>query len=83
MFFLGAVSDLLLTILGAAGEALGLDRLLKANTVKRRVHSLYKQGVMWYELIPNMPKDRLINLMCKFEELLMKKQTTMIIFSFA
>ena len=83
LFFLGAVADLLLTILGAAGEALGLDRLLKANTVKRRVHSLYKQGVMWYELIPNMPKDRLINLMCKFEELLIKKQTTMIIFSFA
>ena len=29
---------------GAAGEALGMSRLLKANTVKSRVHSLYRQA---------------------------------------
>lgn len=83
VFFLGAISDLLLTILGAAGEALGLDRLLKANTVKRRVHSLYKQGLMWYELIPNMPKERLKILMEKFSELLLLRKETKEILSFA
>ena len=83
LFFIGAIADLLLTILGAAGEALGLDRLLKANTVKRRVHSLYRQGLMWYELIPNMPKERLKILMEKFGELLLQTQTTKIILSFS
>jgi hypothetical protein len=82
LFFLGAIADLLLTILGAAGEALGFDRLLKANTLKRRVHSLYRQGVMWYELIPNMPEERLRLLMDKFNELLMEKKATRDILSF-
>lgn len=83
LFFLGAIADLLLTILGAAGEAVGLDRLLKANTVKRRVHSLYRQGTMWYELIPNMPKERLLILMEKFGELLGNNKATKDVLSFA
>lgn len=82
LFFIGAIADLLLTILGAAGEDLGLDKLLKANTVKRRVHSLYKQGVMWYELIPNMPIDRLKLLMGKFTEMLMESKATKEVLSF-
>ena len=82
LFFIGAIADLMLTILGAAGEQLGLDRLLKANTVKRRVHSLYRQGLMWYELIPNMPEERLKILMAKFSALLIQKQVTKEILSF-
>lgn len=39
-----AIAMTLLTLLGAAGEWLGLDRLLRANTVKRRTHSLFRQG---------------------------------------
>lgn len=39
-----AIATVLLTILGAAGETLGLDRLLRANTSRRRTHSLYRQG---------------------------------------
>jgi hypothetical protein len=39
-----AMAMTLLTLLGAAGERLGLDRLLRANTVKRRTHSLFRQG---------------------------------------
>ena len=42
----------LLTLLGAAGEALGYDRHLKSNTTKRRTHSLFRQGCLLYELIP-------------------------------
>ena len=32
-------------------ESLGYDRWLKANTVKRRTHSLFRQGLMLYEHI--------------------------------
>jgi len=39
-----AIATVLLTLIGAAGEKLGLDRLLRANTLKRRTHSLYCQG---------------------------------------
>jgi hypothetical protein len=39
-----ALAVVLLTLLGAAGEQLGLDRMLRANTVKRRTHSLFRQG---------------------------------------
>jgi hypothetical protein len=42
--FILAVAAAFLTLLGAAGEKLGRDRLLRANTVKRRTHSLFRQG---------------------------------------
>ena len=44
--------------------------LLKSNTVKKRVHSLFRQGCMLYELIPNMPAERLRPLMVRFNEML-------------
>ncbi|TRL20968.1 IS4 family transposase, partial [Methylosinus sporium] len=37
LLLLSAIAVLLLTLLGGAGEALGMDRMLKSNTVKRRV----------------------------------------------
>ena len=61
---------LLLTLLGAAGEALGYDRHLKSNTVKRRTHSLFRQGCMLYDLIPTMPESRLRPLMETFTAIL-------------
>jgi hypothetical protein len=36
-----------------------MDRLLKSNTSKTRTHSLFRQGCMLYDLIPNMPDHRL------------------------
>jgi hypothetical protein len=33
----------LLTLLGAVGESLGMDRLLKSNTSKTRTHSLFRR----------------------------------------
>lgn len=60
----------LLTMLGAAGESLGMDRQLKSNTSKTRKHSLFRQGCMLYELIPNMPEHRLAPLMQRFAEML-------------
>lgn len=70
LFLISAFAIALLTLLGAAGESLGYDRLLKSNTVKKRVHSLFRQGCMFYELIPNMPADRLRPLIERFSEML-------------
>ncbi len=53
-------------LLGAAGEALGYDRLLKSNTSKHRQHSLFNQGCLLYDLIPNMPKHRVLPLLERF-----------------
>jgi hypothetical protein len=32
-----------------------MERYHKANTVKRRTYSLFRQGCMYYQAIPNMP----------------------------
>jgi len=66
LWLLNALAIALLTLLGAAGEALGYDRLLKSNTTKRRTHSLFRQGCMLYDLIPTMPDKRLLPLIEKF-----------------
>ena len=68
LLMLGAIAQALLTLLGAAGERAGLDRMLKANTVKRRTRSLFKQGCFWYGAIPAMPDDRLKLLMDAYAE---------------
>jgi hypothetical protein len=49
LWLLNAFAIALLTLLGAAGEALGYDRYLKSNTAKRRIPSLFRQGRMLYE----------------------------------
>src|SRR5689334_15610797 len=51
LLLLNAVAVVLLTLLGAAGERLGMDRHLKSNTVKPRTHSLFLQRWMLYDLI--------------------------------
>ena len=67
LWLLNACAIALLTLLGAAGEALGYDRHLKSNTSKTRTHSLfYGQRGMLYELIPNMPETRLQPLIEQF-----------------
>jgi hypothetical protein len=70
LLLLNAFAILLLTILGAAGESLGMDRTLRTSTAKRRVHSLFRQGWLLYELIPNMPDERLRPLIKRYQELL-------------
>lgn len=70
LWLLNALAILLLTVLGAAGEALGYDRMLRSNTAKRRTHSLFRQGSMLFELIPNMPEARLLPLIEKFVAML-------------
>lgn len=66
LLFISAIAQGLLTQLGAAGEACGLDRILKSNTVKTRTMSLFNQGTYWYRAIPNMREERLVALMTEF-----------------
>ena len=72
LLLVSAFAMALLTLLGAVGESLGMDRLLKSNTSKTRTHSLFRQGCMLYELMPNMPEHRLAPLIAKFAEALAK-----------
>jgi hypothetical protein len=67
MLLLAAIAQALLTLLGAAGEACGLDRLLKTNTSKKRQLSLLNQGMHHYDALPNMREDRLVLLMTAFD----------------
>ncbi|WP_158745320.1 IS4 family transposase [Acidisphaera sp. L21] len=66
LLLISAFAMALLTLLGAVGESLGMDRQLKSNTSKTHIHSLFRQGCMLYELIPNMPEHRLVPLITAF-----------------
>ena len=70
LLMLLAMAQALLTLLGAACERSGLDKFLKANTVKYRTHSLFRQGSYWYGRIATMRDDWLVPLMKAFVEIL-------------
>ena len=74
LLLLNAFAVVLLTLLGAAGESLGMDRHLKSNTVKTRTHSLFRQGCMLYDLIPNMPEHRLKPLIRRYTQILQQSR---------
>ncbi len=69
LLMLVAAAHTLLTLLGAASEASGLDRYLKVNTVKRRTLSLYRQGLYWYQCLPTMREEWLRPLMAAFDRI--------------
>jgi Transposase DDE domain len=70
LLLVSAIAIALLTILGAAGEAIGIDKYLKTNTVKHRTLSLLNQGFFHYAALPNMKQERAEALMAKFGEML-------------
>lgn len=70
LLLVSALACGLLTLLGAAGESLGMERYLKCNTVKTRAYSLFRQGCEYYQAIPMMPEDQLMPLMERFAQLL-------------
>ena len=70
LLFVAALAHALLSLLGAAGERLGLDRMLKVNTSKTRQLSLYRQGLFWYQALPNMREERFAALMTAYSELI-------------
>lgn len=74
LLLLNAFAITLLTLLGQASERLGMDKGLKTNTAKKRVHSLFRQGCLLYDAIPNMSDRRLQPLMEEFAELINEKR---------
>ena len=72
LWLLAAMAVMLMTLLGQVSEELGYDRTLKANTVKTRTHSLFRQGLMIFEAIPNMKEQWLWPIMTRFSALLME-----------
>jgi hypothetical protein len=66
-----AMAMFLVTLLGAAGESIGMDRMLKVNTVKKRTHSLFRQGQAYYGMIPMMKQETFERLVAKFGELVL------------
>ena len=74
LLLISALAIAVLSLLGAAGEHLGYDRWLKANTVRRRTHSLFRQGLMLYHHLPNWPEDRIRPLMETFGNMLMEQR---------
>lgn len=70
LLLVSAIAIALLTMLGAAGEAIGADKYLKTNTVKRRTLSLLNQGLFHYAALPNMKPERALPLVAKFDEMI-------------
>jgi hypothetical protein len=68
LFLLAVLSHALLTLLGKTGQELGLERWLGAS--RPGGISLFRQGLLLYELLPTMREDRLRALMTRFGELL-------------
>ena len=70
LLLISVLAIALLSLLGATGERIGYDRWLKVNTAKHRTHSLFRQGHMLYEHIPNWPTQRLRPLIDEFAAML-------------
>lgn len=75
ILLVGAIATALLTLLGAAGEAVGEDRMMKANTSKQRTHSLLNQGLYYFARLPGLREERARALMHKFDELIRQHAT--------
>lgn len=75
LLLLSAFAVILLTILGAAGESLDMARTLRTSTTKRRTHSLFRQGILYFQLMPGMKEQQLRPLVARFDELLRQNQT--------
>jgi len=80
LLLISALAVAMLTLLGAAGESLGMDRYLKVNTDKRRTHSLFFQGCHYYAAMPMMPDAEFRTLTIRFGELLHEQRVTREVF---
>lgn len=68
LFLLAVLAHALLTLLGKAGQELGMERMLGATRPGQL--SLCRQGLLLYELLPRMREAQLRALMTRFGALL-------------
>lgn len=69
LLFVIALAHVLLTLLGAASEATGLDRTLKSNTSTKRQLSLFRQGLYWYQAMPTTRPEWFEKLLTSFDRI--------------
>jgi hypothetical protein len=69
LLFLFAMAHALLTLLGGASEASGLDKMLKSSSTEHRTHSLFWQGNFWYRQLAIMRDDWFESLMIAFDKI--------------
>lgn len=69
LLLIHAIATLVLTLLGAAGEKIGLDKYLKSNTSSKRQLSLFKQGCIYFRRLFRMVKETVIKLVEAFYDL--------------
>ena len=74
ILFISAIATVLLTFLGAAGEAIGLDKYLKANTSKKRTLSLFRQGCILFDRLEKMVSKTACLLLKTFSKLIIDSQ---------
>jgi len=74
LLFVFALAAYILTLVGVVSEQLGLDRFLRANTSKRRTHSLFRQGreIVSGALPEHLERDCLHHAMIRLETALEK-----------
>jgi hypothetical protein len=75
IILVGAIATALLPLLGAAGEAVGEDRMMKANPSKKRTPSLLNQGLYYFARLPGLREERARALVQKFDELIRQHAT--------
>lgn len=70
LLLLRAFAVVLMTLLGAAGEDVGIDKYLKASSTKKRTLALIRQGHMWYQRLDTMRDEWYEPLIRRYSELL-------------
>lgn len=68
LLLLSAIAIIFLTLLGAASECVGFDKYIKSNTTRKRTHSLFAQGRCILELIQNMKRPWLNQILGAFQQ---------------
>jgi hypothetical protein len=75
LLLISALAVIILTLLGAAGERLGMDRYIKVNTVKRRTLSLFRQGCHYFNKLMRMKLEEAKKFVECFNDLLLENQS--------
>lgn len=79
LLLIHAIATLVLTLLGAAGEKIGLDKYLKSNTSTKRQLSLFKQGCIYFKRLFRMVKETVIKLIETFYDLVTENKSVSVI----
>jgi hypothetical protein len=79
LLLIHAIARLVLTLLGAAGEKIGLDKYLKSNTSAKRQLSLFKQGCIYFRRLFRMVKETAVKLIEAFYDLVMENKNASVI----